>query len=615
MFQVELKAQNLKRKTRSLKPETRNVKPETRTILAVDCGSVTTQAVLIEKQNNIYRLAAAAKAFSSHGSPGNDITLGVADAIEKIESLSGRRLLNQTGEPFSAALENEGADVFAALVSAAQPLRVLLAGLTQDVGLATARRAIASTYVTVTAEIALDNADPGGEVEQKIAAIQQTQPDVILLVGGTDGGAREAVMILAQIIETALKDMPVNARPRVLYAGNTELRTELAEMIGGLSDFKSLNNILPTVRQADLDDVQAEIELLYQQLKLSQLPGFDTLTKWAANQVSTTAKSFAQSIHYLGQSYNINVLGVDIGSASAAIAARRKGLKRRLTRADVGVGSSLSALLAQVKTENLTRWLPFEISEEALQDFLRNQETSPQRAPAAYREILLKLSVVREALRLMLAQAKSTWQANETRRRKWSTWDLIVGSGQPLTQLPHPALAALALLDALEPAGIFSLALDAFGLVGMLGGIASVEPLAAAQVAGYDALLNLGTVIAPFGIGRPGKTALKVKMTYRDKPELEMEIPFGAIEVIPLGANEKADLEVRVARNFGLHPDGGSFSRKMTAVVEGGVLGVIVDTRGRPIVLPDEDNERRRQLQEWLEKLAISKEQLAINNE
>jgi hypothetical protein len=523
--------------------------------------------------------------------------------------------LNQAGEALFSAGENEGADVFVALVSAAQPLRVLLAGLTKDVGLAAARRAITSTYVNVVAEIALDDAGLGGEVEKKIAAIQQAQPDVILLVGGTDGGAEASVMILAQIIETALKNTPVNARPRVLYAGNTELRTELAEIIGGLSDFKSLNNILPTVQQNVLNDVQAEIDLLYQQLKLKQLPGFGTLTKWAGNQISTTAKSFAQSIHYLGQSYNINVLGVDIGSASATIAARRAGLKRSLTRTDVGVGSSLPALLAQVETENLTRWLPFEISEEALRNFLHNKELSPQSVPATYREVLLELSVVRQALRLTLTQAKSTWQANETRRRKWSTWDLIVGSGLPLTQLPYPALSALALLDALEPAGIFSLALDAFGLVGMLGGIASVEPLAAAQVAGYDALLNLGTVIAPLGIGRPGKTALKVKMTYRDKSELEMEIPFGAIEVIPLDANEKADLEVHATRNFGLHPDGGSFSRKMTAVVEGGVLGVIVDTRGRPIVLPVKDDERRRQIQDWLVKLGLQPDDITMNEE
>jgi len=41
------------------------VKQETHTILAADCGSATTQVVLIEKQNNIYRLAASAKALSS----------------------------------------------------------------------------------------------------------------------------------------------------------------------------------------------------------------------------------------------------------------------------------------------------------------------------------------------------------------------------------------------------------------------------------------------------------------------------------------------------------------------------------------------------------------------
>ncbi len=41
----------------------------------------------------------------------------------------------------------------------------------------------------------------------------------------------------------------------------------------------------------------------------------------------------------------------------------------------------------------------------------------------------------------------------------------------------------------------------------------------------------------------------------------------------------------------------------MTTDVEGGVVGVIMDARGRPLVLPEDAKERRRRLLRWFSTL------------
>src|SRR6266487_2323889 len=67
---------------------------EIQSILATDCGSTTTKAILIEKQGAEYRLAVRGEAPTTVESPFDDVTVGVVNAIREVEELSGRRLLD-----------------------------------------------------------------------------------------------------------------------------------------------------------------------------------------------------------------------------------------------------------------------------------------------------------------------------------------------------------------------------------------------------------------------------------------------------------------------------------------------------------------------------------------
>ena len=71
----------------------------------------------------------------------------------------------------------------------------------------------------------------------------------------------------------------------------------------------------------------------------------------------------------------------------------------------------------------------------------------------------------------------------------------------------------------------------------------------------------------------------------------------GEIDVLPLKPTQKGRLELRPERNIDL---GQGRGRAGTTIAEGGAVGLIIDARGRPLVLPPDPAERAEQNQRWL---------------
>ena len=62
-------------------------------------------------------------------------------------------------------------------------------------------------------------------------------------------------------------------------------------------------------------------------------------------------------------------------------------------------------------------------------------------------------------------------------------------------------------------------------------------------------------------------------------------------------SRKTAEITVTPARNFDL---GEGKGKEIQRTVQGGVAGVIIDTRGRPLQIPTEDNARIAKMKEWL---------------
>src|SRR5438132_10919140 len=99
-----------------------------RSILATDCGSTTTKAILIERREDGYHLVVRGEAPTTVEAPFEDVTRGVLNAVREVEELAGRRLL-EGDRILSPARGGDGVDLYLSTSSAGGGLQMMVSGL------------------------------------------------------------------------------------------------------------------------------------------------------------------------------------------------------------------------------------------------------------------------------------------------------------------------------------------------------------------------------------------------------------------------------------------------------------------------------------------------------
>jgi hypothetical protein len=564
-------------------------------ILVADCGCVTTRVLLLDVVSGQYRFVARGEAATTGEPPWSDVTVGLLCAISEIEQVTGRQIVGENGHLIVPSKgQATGVDLFVATTSAAPALKTVLVGLTDDISLASARKVALSACTRVIDTISL--ADTRTD-EARIQHLTSLSPDLFLIAGGTDGGANEQLLQLVQTI-ALLPSLAENRpdAPRIIYAGNGKLRPAIAEILQG-AQLRAAENVRPQVNVEYLDSAQAELAALYEETKLFELPGAQDIYNLADGGLTPTAKAFGWTIQYLGDVLGSpgNIVGVDVGSSSVTIGSVINGRFQLALRSDLGIGHHLPGLLEERPVERIVRWLPEEIGRDKVADFVANKSLTPATVPMTTQELYLELALARELIRTTLPAAFPT--RFKDAGALLPSLEMIFASGAVLTNTPRPGQAALVLLDALQPVGLCTLALDSHGMAPSLGAVAAVLPAAAVQIIESGAFRELGNVVAPVGRAEAGEIVLLLKMIYENGGELEVEVEFGSLEVLPLPPGQRAELQLRPLKRFdvGAGP-GRGYKRK----IYGGVIGLIVDARGRPLVLPSNDSERRARMQQWL---------------
>jgi hypothetical protein len=151
-------------------------------------------------------------------------------------------------------------------------------------------------------------------------------------------------------------------------------------------------------------------------------------------------------------------------------------------------------------------------------------------------------------------------------------------------------------LDALQPVGVTRLMLDPYGLIPALGALAHLEPLAAVHVLQDAGLDDLGMVLAPIGRVKAGQAALHINIKVGEQ-EHEEVVRSGALRLVASPSGREATVTVRPHRRLDLGRGNG---RAVTFTLPAGSrLGLICDTRGRPLLLPRTPEERARAFPRW----------------
>jgi uncharacterized protein (TIGR01319 family) len=583
-------------------------------ILATDCGSTTTKAILIERQGDEYRLTHRGEAPTTVEAPFDDVTVGVQNAVRELEELSGKTLLAEDGLIVPSRGPKEGVDLYLSTSSAGGGLQMMVAGVVKAMSAESAERAALGAGAIVIDTVAVDD---GRKEYQKVERIRQVRPDMLLMSGGTDGGTVNHLVELAEMVLSAdpRPRLGVGVKVPVIYAGNKDAAEPVSKVLDDRVDLHVVPNLRPSLEKENLLPAREAIHELFLHHVMQQAPGYKKLLTWTSRGIMATPNAVGEIIRTIAAQRGINVLAVDIGGATTDVFSVFNEVFNRTVSANLGMSYSICNVMTEAGIPNLMRWIPFEITEEDLRNRLRNKMIRPTTVPQTLDDLYVEQAVAREALRLAFEHHKSlarglkgvqqTRTIGEALSQTGTgqtlvdllALDMIVGSGGVLSHAPLRAQSALMMMDAYEPQGITTLAVDSIFMMPQLGVLSTVLPEAATQVFERDCLILLGPCVAPVGTGKPGEEACTVRLN--DRTEI---IKFGELWVLPLGIGEKAELEVQPTRGFDA---GAGRGKPMSSTVEGGVVGLIVDARGRPLALPSDPGTRVRQLQTWMRALDL----------
>jgi uncharacterized protein (TIGR01319 family) len=586
-------------------------------IIATDCGSTTTKAILIEKKGDVYRQTYRGEAPTTVEAPYEDVTRGVLNAIQEVEELSGRKILD--GENFiTPAQDNTGVDIYISTSSAGGGLQMMVGGVIQSMTGESAQRCALGAGAIVMDVLASND---GRQPHQKIERIRQLRPDMVLLSGGTDGGTISHVVELAEFIAAA------DPRPRfgsgyklpVIFAGNKDAAEDIQRTLGEQTDLTITENIRPTLEQENLGPARHVIHDMFLEHVMAQAPGYRKLMGWTGAPIMPTPGAVGLMMQTAAKQQNINVVGVDIGGATTDVFSVFQEIFNRTVSANLGMSYSVSNVLAEAGLENVMRWVPFDIDEADLRDRIKNKMIRPTTIPQMLEELQIEQAISREALRLAFIQHRALavgLKGVQTERTLSDVFDqdssgesliqmrdldLLVGSGGVLSHAPRRTQTAAMLIDAFQPEGITRLAVDSIFMMPHLGVLSSVNEVAATQVFEHDCLVYIGTCIAPIGQGKFGTPCMTYEITLPTGKQTGT-LHVGDLLRFPLEAQQEADVLIKPERGWDV---GAGQGQELHAKIRGGDAGIIIDGRGRPLILPEDPKERVQQILKWNQVLGL----------
>ncbi|MGH7228074.1 MAG: glutamate mutase L [Nitrospiraceae bacterium] len=593
-------------------------------IIATDCGSTTTKAILIEKLGNEYRQTYRGEAPTTVEAPFEDVTRGVLNSFAELEELSGRKILD--GERIitpNRASEGEpkvGVDIYISTSSAGGGLQMMVAGAVQSMTGESAQRAALGAGAIVMDVLASND---GRLPHEKIERIRSLRPDMILLSGGTDGGTVTHVVEMAEYIAAA------EPRPRLgmtyqlplIYAGNKDARDRIKEILGGKTSLVITDNLRPVLERENLGPARTKIHDQFLEHVMAQAPGYKKLIEWTGAPIIPTPAAVGLIMETIAKREHLNLIGVDIGGATTDVFSVFGGIFNRTVSANLGLSYSISNVLAEAGLANIMRWVPFTIEEQTLRNRIKNKMIRPTTIPQSLDELQIEHAIAREALRLALIHHKSLAtglkgvQQERTisdifeQRASGETLidmlqlDLIVGSGGILSHAPRRVQAMLMMVDAYEPLGFTRLSVDSIFMMPHLGVLSTVNEQAAMDVFVRDCMIYLGTCVAPIGQGKDGEPCADytIRFPAGRRPE-SGTLSFGELRLFPLGRDERAQIELRPAKQVDL---GEGKGRSVTRDVQGGGVGLLLDGRGRPLQFPTDSQKRLSALTRWYKSVGL----------
>jgi len=502
---------------------------------------------------------------------------------------------------------------------------MMVSGVIQTMTAESANRAALGAGAIVMDVLATNDRRP---THKKIQLIRNMRPDMILMAGGTEGGTISHIVQMAELIKASdpKPRLGVSYKLPIVYCGNTQAREPIEVLLAKDFALSCVDNIRPVLEVENAEPARRAIHELFMEHVMSHAPGYNKLMKWTDIDIMPTPAGEGLAMQLIAKRYRANTIGVGLGGATTNVYSIFDGRFVRSVSANLGMSYSICNVLKDTGIENITRWIPYDIDKDDVRNRLRNKMIRPTTIPETLDELTLEHAVAREAIRLGLQHHKTIATRLKGARgevvfaRGITSQELIdsyinmmdirivAGTGGLLSHAPRRVQSMMILTDAFLPEGVTMMFQDSVFMMPHLGVLSTVHSEAAWQIFDRDCLVRLGSVISPSGVVEDTEhTVMDVVIEIPDGDTIEVQMKGGELKRINLPERQMAKTTIRPGKGFDIGIGSG---KELKTEVEGGIVGILLDARGRPFTLPEEAEERKKTLLGWIKAIDMYPEEI-----
>lgn len=598
-----------------------------KTIVAIDCGQAVTQAALFESVGLSLRLLGVATAPTTAGEPESGLSRGVIAALRQLEAKTDVALLDEHLRPLSAEDTPAAPHAWMVTTDSRGSVRVMVAGVIDDISGQSALKAAMGTGAAVADLLAIND----GRLEHHRARDLRTNPvDLVLLAGGVDeglysGGGGRQVVHMARTIAMAHPRPRYNPRDRitVIFAGSAEARPDIARQLGDVADVVWADNVRPDLAIENTSGARRAILEAFRMRVVPRDSDYRGLEPFASTaQLTPTGMAVSGAVELLAGAWKSDVLFADIGEVTTSIYSVIDRQVNRTVTDEIGLNRGEVPDVGSL-AQDAGAWLPMERSPGEVANILALQQLRPAAIPATWVELCIQQAAARERLRWSLDAHRQLVALLKGIHRQRNIDEVlgayvavggqtlvdlsrikyIVATGRLVREATHPGQVMGMVLDGLQPQGLTQVMADEGNMLPHLGAMAAVDSALAAETLAEGWLTRLGLVVAPVPrerggplFRRYGSRMARVRIERQDGTLVRETVDYGLVKRIPLPEEETVRVTVSPERGYNVGA-GLGFSYTTAG---GGVLGVVLDGRGRPIISPLNPARRRSRVATWL---------------
>lgn len=567
-------------------------------VLGIKIDYYSTKLFLFDVVDGKFHLLATSEAKTTFVPPYNDIREGFFQAIDNLQQITGRMLLDeQMSLIVPAQPDGSGIDQVAFTYGFMDQISVITAGLLEDVSISSLGHLINSTHLNHSDQIRLN--DPR-KIDEILSSVANQIPDIIILSGGTERGANKSIVRMMEIILFCVKHLPKERIPELVYAGNSSIASNIVEMGTSIAKISVTENIRPTLDEENLLPALHTINEIASQLMIRKVPGFEYLFSYTKSVPVPFIQSNSIMTKFLNKLSNerlSNILVIDLGKEIISFTGNKNGTLHQNV-VENALYKDPEKYLSETNIKEIFTWLPKNIELEEINNFIWGKSIRPNSIPENKEDYLLELCMVKNLIKKNYQKFKNQFSINS------DYWSQIVVNGGYLSNYENPNEIILILLDSIQPRGITNLFIDQHGILPVLGSIALDNPILPIQLLEGPSISLLAKVFSIQSKAKLETPLLKVRIEYKDGTYLEEEIIKGKILKIALSPGQMVKIFFEPLSNIDMNQFGKNVKKGL--IVQGGLCGVIFDARDRPIRLHKNNVERFEQFSSWRKSMGTN---------